>query len=102
MRQSLTKDAMQPSNLAEGPYMANSKTPHPEPTRQAETGVGGELHQLPAGDGLTLTTNQGVVSADNQNSLKANAQTHGPVRSCRDDRQTEARGRRRRSGGFAL
>ena len=35
------------------------------------TGSGGELHQQPTtGRGL-LTTNQGVVIADNQNSLKA-------------------------------
>jgi catalase len=36
------------------------------------TGTGGELHQQPANGDALLTTNQGVVVADNQNSLKAN------------------------------
>ncbi len=49
--------------------MARSKTPH---SPAAKTGGGGELHQLPTGGGEVLTTNQGVVVADNQNSLKAN------------------------------
>src|SRR5262245_47735199 len=35
------------------------------------TGTGGELHQQPAKGDALLTTNQGVVIADNQNSLKA-------------------------------
>ncbi len=38
--------------------------------RISETGAGGEWHQH-AGDGERLTTAQGVVIADNQNSLKA-------------------------------
>jgi len=42
----------------------------------AETGTGGELHQLPSDRSSALTTNQGVVIADDQNSLKANS--HGP------------------------
>jgi catalase len=39
--------------------------------------VGGELHQPRSGSHATLTTNQGVVLSDNQNSLKANPR--GPV-----------------------
>jgi catalase len=38
----------------------------------AKIGAGGELHQPSAEGGSTLTTNQGVVVSDNQNSLKAN------------------------------
>ncbi|HEU0156735.1 MAG TPA: catalase [Stellaceae bacterium] len=34
-------------------------------------GAGGELHQLPGAGGAALTTNQGVVIADDQNSLKS-------------------------------
>jgi catalase len=49
--------------------MARSKTPQPP---AAKTGPGGELHQLPAEGGAVLTTNQGVVVADNENSLKSN------------------------------
>jgi catalase len=49
--------------------MARSKTTRPPGTK---TGVGGELHQSPAEGGEVLTTNQGVVVADNQNSLKSN------------------------------
>src|ERR1700749_474264 len=36
------------------------------------TGTGGEVHQTPANEDALLTTNQGVVVADNQNSLRAN------------------------------
>jgi catalase len=49
--------------------MARSKTTHPP---GAKTGAGGELHQPPVDGGEVLTTNQGVVVADNQNSLKSN------------------------------
>ncbi len=49
--------------------MARSRPAHPP---AAKTGTGGELHQQPEADGEVLTTNQGVVIADNQNSLKAN------------------------------
>jgi catalase len=54
--------------------MARSKPTH---LPSAKIGGGGELHQPPAGGGTTLTTNQGVVVSDNQNSLKANPR--GPV-----------------------
>jgi catalase len=37
----------------------------------ARIGTGGELHQLPGEGGVALTTNQGVIIADDQNSLKA-------------------------------
>jgi catalase len=49
--------------------MARSKPTH---SPSAKIGAGGELHQLPAEGEAVLTTNQGVVVADNQNSLKAN------------------------------
>ena len=49
--------------------MARSRPAHPP---AAKTGTGGELHQQPGAGGEVLTTNQGVVIADNQNSLKAN------------------------------
>jgi len=39
--------------------------------------TGGELHQIASGDHPPLTTNQGVVIADNQNSLRAHAK--GPT-----------------------
>jgi catalase len=39
--------------------------------------AGGELHQIAGGDHPPLTTNQGVVISDNQNSLRANP--HGPT-----------------------
>ncbi|MBV1756396.1 MAG: catalase [Dethiosulfatibacter sp.] len=42
-----------------------------------EVDKGGELHQVAGGDHTTLTTNQGIVISDNQNSLKANPT--GPV-----------------------
>jgi len=38
---------------------------------QSKTGMGGEVHQQSTAGGPLLTTNQGVVIADNQNSLKA-------------------------------
>ncbi len=45
--------------------------------KNKEKSKGGELHQVVKGDHATLTTNQGVPIADNQNSLKANS--HGPT-----------------------
>ena len=47
------------------------------PAADVITPIGGELHQLAAGDHPPLTTNQGVPISDNQNSLKANP--HGPT-----------------------
>ena len=40
-------------------------------TYETSTGTGGELHQQTDAGGPHLTTNQGIVIADNQNSLKA-------------------------------
>ncbi|MFC3444040.1 catalase [Sphingobium rhizovicinum] len=40
-------------------------------TFETHVGNGGELHQLPGGDGTVLTTQQGVPIADDQNSLRA-------------------------------
>jgi catalase len=49
--------------------MARTKSASSQP--ESRTGAGGELHQEPANEGPLLTTNQGTVIADNQNSLKA-------------------------------
>ncbi len=51
--------------------MARGKFAPSHPKQSAKTRSGGELHQQPAAGGVVLTTNQGVVIADNQNSLKA-------------------------------
>ena len=48
--------------------MARSKPTH---LLSAKIGATGELHQQPTEGGALMTTNQGVVIADNQNSLKA-------------------------------
>ena len=53
--------------------MAKSTATH---SPSAKLGAAGELHQLPAEGEAVLTTNQGVVVADNQNSLKAK---RGPI-----------------------
>lgn len=42
-----------------------------------QVGVGGELHQIATDEARALTTNQGLVIADNQNSLRSN--TLGPT-----------------------
>ena len=47
------------------------------PKDSIEVGAGGEWHQLAGGEHPPLTTNQGMLIADNQNSLKANP--HGPT-----------------------
>src|ERR1700736_2386237 len=52
--------------------MARTKPNHSLAEQSARTGTGGELHQQPEAGGAAMTTNQGVVIADNQNSLKAN------------------------------
>ena len=51
--------------------MARNKSNPSNGEQSAKTGSGGELHQQPTAGGVVLTTNQGVVIADNQNSLKA-------------------------------
>jgi catalase len=48
--------------------MARSNPTH---LPSAKIGAAGELHQQPTEGGALMTTNQGVVIADNQNSLKA-------------------------------
>ena len=55
----------------------SSSTPPGAATAQDEVRAGGELHQPAGGSHPTLTTNQGLVVADNQNSLKAHPR--GPV-----------------------
>ena len=52
--------------------MARTKPNHSLAEQSDSTGTGGELHQQPEAGGAAITTNQGVVIADNQNSLKAN------------------------------
>ena len=42
------------------------------PYGEAQLADGGELHQVAGGEHPALTTNQGVVLSDNQNSLRAN------------------------------
>ena len=51
--------------------MARTKPTSSSAEQSSKTGAGGELHQQPPDGGALLTTNQGVVIADNQNSLKA-------------------------------
>ena len=51
--------------------MARTKPTSLRPEQSGTTGTGGELHQKPTAGSALLTTNQGVVIADNQNSLKA-------------------------------
>ncbi len=62
----------------------SKKNPQPKtasapevPFAAAELAPTGELHQRASGDHATLTTNQGLAIADNQNSLKANVR--GPT-----------------------
>ena len=50
--------------------MARTKPTLSHGEHSGTTGSGGELHQRPTTGGTLLTTNQGVVIADNQNSLK--------------------------------
>ena len=52
--------------------MARTKPNHSLAEQSDSTGTGGKLHQQPEAGGAAMTTNQGVVIADNQNSLKAN------------------------------
>jgi len=52
--------------------MARTKPASSQAHQLARTGKGGELHQQPEAGAATMTTNQGVGIADNQNSLKAN------------------------------
>lgn len=55
----------------------DTKKPAPKTTTATATGKGGETHQQAADADHRLTTNQGLVIADNQNSLKAGAR--GPT-----------------------
>jgi catalase len=48
------------------------KEKSPAPNGDSQTADGGELHQIAGGEHPALTTNQGVVVSDNQNSLRAN------------------------------
>ena len=57
----------------------NKNIDHTDPAKNMNTerGNGGETHQRADGDTRAMTTQQGVVISDNQNSLKAN--TRGPT-----------------------
>ena len=61
------------------PKMARELTEGARPATEGpvSVGQGGELHQQAQDVGAQLTTNQGVLISDNQNSLKAGAR--GPV-----------------------
>ena len=51
--------------------MTRNKSTVSQVEQSSVTGTGGELHQRPASGGALMTTNQGVVIADDQNSLKS-------------------------------
>ena len=57
---------------------ATNKSGKPKPQKgsasygDSQLAAGGELHQVAGGDHPPLTTNQGIVLSDNQNSLRAN------------------------------
>ncbi|MBT9612875.1 MAG: catalase [Burkholderiales bacterium] len=55
----------------------NKQGKNTDSNTDASVAAGGELHQLAGGAHPALTTNQGVVLSDNQNSLRANAR--GPT-----------------------
>jgi hypothetical protein len=46
--------------------MARTKPTSSSPEQSSKIGAGGELHQQPPDGGALLTTNQGVVIADNR------------------------------------
>ncbi|NPD68990.1 catalase (plasmid) [Lichenicola cladoniae] len=52
--------------------MSNLKPQHAETSPADLIGSGGELHQVSGGSHPQMTTNQGVVIADDENSLRAN------------------------------
>ena len=51
--------------------MTRNKSTVSQVEQSSVTATGGELHQQPASGGALMTTNQGVVIADDQNSLKS-------------------------------
>jgi catalase len=66
--------------MARKPATTRRKTAHKTPDAAApaaSVGQGGEIHQVAGGDVATLTTQQGIPVADDQNSLKAGAR--GPT-----------------------
>jgi len=56
---------------------ASSETPDISNTYNEQQGAGGETHQITEGDRPTLTTQQGIPVADDQNTLRAGAR--GPA-----------------------
>jgi catalase len=62
---------------AQGSAITNAAPPNNGPAAPDTTGTGGELHRNAGGDFASMTTNQGTVVADDENSLKANPR--GPV-----------------------
>ncbi len=65
------------SAVTSSPTMGAARTSQPLASPMDNTGSGGELHQVATGEHLDLTTNQGVVVADDENSLKVGAR--GPT-----------------------
>ena len=57
--------------------LAKRKQGNSSNQEEVQLGAGGEIHQTAGGEHPELTTNQGTVVSDNQNSLKANP--HGPT-----------------------
>ena len=57
--------------------MPKAETHHAETLPTDLIGAGGELHQVAGGTHPQMTTNQGMVIADDENSLRAN--TRGPT-----------------------
>ena len=51
--------------------MARTKSTSSQAEQSATIGTGGELHQQPTAGAALMTTNQGVIIADNQNSFKS-------------------------------
>src|ERR1700760_4512027 len=47
--------------------------------QRVERGQGGETHQVAAGDAPRLTTQQGIVVSDDQNTLRAGARGKIPI-----------------------
>jgi len=69
MKQKDKTPAADPQSAAPAPARM---APAPGPSALVAFGNGGEMHQMPQTHGTVLTTNQGLVVSDNQNSLRAN------------------------------
>ena len=63
--------------------------------QQIERGVGGEIHRVAAGEAPRLTTQQGIVVSDDQNTLRAGERGPGVLGRRLTDAITVRRGRPR-------